>query len=317
MDINQFVELAERVHNAERMNFGSSSTREERNRQWARIVGIAHHGHKSYNPTPDPQWHLKNGGGGRPQSDDVVVSLPSRKFWDCIPSAGADGYRFQASGHGDEALPAVQEVYPPPVPDGGGAVQPPAPVNDVWTAAHDHVRVALAGKSARVVAEQLAFNFPDEQWGEKKTNSGDWSKDTVARLVHGQIYAVKLTPFTLYGILTSNAVHRQVQGVDHLQEQAPVDPPVQPPVDPPVDPPVVPSNITDVLSALKAVIEENQKQTQLLAEFVNLAKGSDNTALVAQLTLLTSQLERGFSIKAKGGWPIGNIDASVTLKEQG
>lgn len=309
MDINQFVELAERVHNAERMNFGSSSTRESRNRDWARIVGIAHHGHPSYNPTPDPQWHLKNGGGGRPQSDDVVVSLPSRKFWDCIPSAGADGYRFQASGHGDEALPSVQEVYAPPVPDGGGAVQPPVPVNDVWTAAHEQVRTKLSGKPAKVVAEQLAFNFPDEQWGEKRTNSGDWSKDTIARLVNGKIWAVKLNPFTIYGVLTTNAVHRQVQGVDHLQEVVVVDPPV-------VTPPPA-SQINDVLTALKVVIEENQKQTQLFQEFVTLVKTGDSAALTQALTRLSEQLDRGFNVKAKGGWPIGNIDASVTLKEQG
>jgi hypothetical protein len=125
-NINDFIVLAKRIHDAEGMDFGSSSTRDSRNRQWARIVGIAHHGHPVYNPTPDPRWHLKNGGGGRPQSDDVVVLLPSRAFWDCIGNAGLDIYEFKAGGH-PGPLPPEQEVYPPPVPDGSAPTPQPSP----------------------------------------------------------------------------------------------------------------------------------------------------------------------------------------------
>jgi hypothetical protein len=125
-NINDFIVLAKRIHDAEGMDFGSRSTRDSRNRQWARIVGIAHHGHPVYNPTPDPRWHLKNGGGGRPQSDDVVVLLPSRAFWDCIGNAGLDIYEFKAGGH-PGPLPPEQEVYPPPVPDGSAPTPQPQP----------------------------------------------------------------------------------------------------------------------------------------------------------------------------------------------
>jgi len=131
MTIEQLVQMAERIHNAERVNLGASSSREQRNAFWARVVGIVYWGHPIYNLQPDTQWHLKDGGAGRPQSDDVVVSLPSRNYWDCIPNAGADGYRFEAASHTD-TLPAVQNVYAPPKPAGGmagsGTVAPPVVV---------------------------------------------------------------------------------------------------------------------------------------------------------------------------------------------
>lgn len=216
MNIDQFVDLAKRVHDAEGMNFGSSSKREDRNRLWERIVGIAHWGHPKYNRAPDKQWCIKNAGGGRPQSDDVVVSVPSRKFWDCIPGAGADGYWFQANGHCDEALPSVQEVYAPRKPQG-------------------YVEV-----------------FP------------------------------------------------------------PVELPNGPPVDPP---PSVDLPLTDVLTAMKVLVLEAQKQTQACEALVALVKSGDTTALTAQLSTLTNQLDRGFKFKAKGGWAVGEINGDVNLKD--
>ena len=125
MDITALVDMAKRIHDAERENLGASSTRDSRNVFWARVVGIAHHGHPWWNPTPDPQWYLKRA-AGRPQSDDVVVSMPSRVAYDCILSSGADGYRFHADNIG--LLPIDQVVYAPPVPAGVTAVAPPTPV---------------------------------------------------------------------------------------------------------------------------------------------------------------------------------------------
>ena len=120
---DRVAEIAKTVHDAEGWKLGSSSTRETRNEFWARVVGIVHHGHPVYNPTPDPSWCLKDGGGGRPQTDDVATQCASRLFWDCIGGVGADGYenKFSCNGHGSERLPAVQNVYPPPKPAGGGA----------------------------------------------------------------------------------------------------------------------------------------------------------------------------------------------------
>lgn len=125
MDIHEVVRLAKRVHDAEGYNLGTGSTREYRNAFWARAIGIVHHGHPSYNPTPDPQWHIKDAGGGRPQSDDVAVSMPSRRHWDCIPNAGRDDYRFEANG--GEVLGPEQNVFAPPVPSGAAPNPRPTP----------------------------------------------------------------------------------------------------------------------------------------------------------------------------------------------
>jgi hypothetical protein len=124
MTIDQLVTMARRIHDAEGIDLGSASTRTQRNAFWARVVGCAHHGHPIYNAGPDPQWHLKNGGGGRPQSDDVAVSMPSKTFWDCIPGAGADGYSFHASGPEHLDSPP-QVIYAPPVPHGAVFPSPP------------------------------------------------------------------------------------------------------------------------------------------------------------------------------------------------
>ena len=119
---DRVAQIAKTVHDAEGWKLGAASTRDTRNEFWARVIGIVHHGHPVYNPTPDPSWCLKDGGGGRPQTDDVATQCASRLFWDCIGGVGADGYenKFSCSGHGSERLPAVQNVYAPPKPAGGG-----------------------------------------------------------------------------------------------------------------------------------------------------------------------------------------------------
>lgn len=127
MTINQLVAMAERIHDAEGWNLGASSTRDTRNAFWMRVIGCAYWGHKDFNLHPDRQWHMKDpdGEGGRPHSDDVAVSMPARNFWDCIPGAGADGYRFEASFEG--VLPLDQTVFIPMVPKGGGG-EPAQPI---------------------------------------------------------------------------------------------------------------------------------------------------------------------------------------------
>ena len=124
MTITQLVNMAERIHDAEHYDLGASSSREYRNAFWARVIGCAYHGHPVYNLFPDRQWHLKKAGPTSPQSDDVATSMPSRQAWDCIPGAGADGYRFEADHIG--VLPSGQVVYAPPVPS-GSATEPPEP----------------------------------------------------------------------------------------------------------------------------------------------------------------------------------------------
>ena len=121
MDINGVIDVAERVDPGAR-SFKAGSTRETRNQKWAYIIGCVYHGHPQFNPHPDPQWHIKDAGGGRPQSDDVTVSMPSRDFWDCIPGSGSDSAHF--ADHYGGTLSYDQNVYPPPVPAGGGTVPP-------------------------------------------------------------------------------------------------------------------------------------------------------------------------------------------------
>ena len=122
MTITQLVDMAEHIHDVEGYNLGASSSRDYRNAFWARVIGCAYWGHPVYNPTPDRQWHLKKADEGRPQTDDVATSIPSRDHWDCIPGAGANGYSFSATSHGP--LPASQLVYPPPMPDQSGVEEP-------------------------------------------------------------------------------------------------------------------------------------------------------------------------------------------------
>ncbi len=114
MNIEQLVDMAEWIHNDEGYELGAASTRDYRNAYWMRVIGCAHWGHPVYNPIADPQWHVKSGGAGRPQSDDVAVSLPSRAAWDCIPGCGSSSYRFETDALG--VLPADQRVYAPDKP---------------------------------------------------------------------------------------------------------------------------------------------------------------------------------------------------------
>ena len=124
MTITDLVHVAEAIHNAEGYDLGKNSNREYRNAFWARVVGCVYHGHPVYNPVPDRRWLLKREPNG-PQSDDVAAFQPTREAWDCIPGAGANGYRFEADYLG--VLAPHQVIYAPPVPEGARPVTPPPP----------------------------------------------------------------------------------------------------------------------------------------------------------------------------------------------
>ena len=247
VSIDRVPAIAQAIHNAERMNFGASSSRDGRNRDWARIVGIIHFGHPVYNPTPDPSWCIKDGGGGRPQSDDVIVQCQSRVFYDCIPGSGADGYRFQCSADG--VLPSVQNVYRPPVPSGGGGTPVP-PTTSRWTVAHTEV-IARLGRPAsglsdpafvQRVAEQFGHSFPSETWGMKRVSAGrPLSGDVLARQVDGLILGYRIIPATTAPVeldITGQAFE-PVSPRDHLQSAPPPPPP--------------PSGLQAVIDAVRAV----------------------------------------------------------------
>lgn len=111
--LNEAFNIIVRVHNELRFNLGSSSSRESRvDFLWAAVAAV-HYGHTRFNPAGgDSGWCVKDGGSGRPPSDDVLVACGSREAWDLIGSAGANGYSFHLDYIG--RLPGEQNVYPPP-----------------------------------------------------------------------------------------------------------------------------------------------------------------------------------------------------------
>lgn len=100
------------VHSGGRFDLGSRSTRDYRINFLFGAVAAIHYGHARYNPKgPDSDWCVKDAGGGRPPSDDVLVRCSSREAWDLIAGAGGNGYRFHLDYLG--RLPSIQNVYPP------------------------------------------------------------------------------------------------------------------------------------------------------------------------------------------------------------
>ena len=167
VSIDDVPRIAQAIHDAEGINIGAGSTRDYRNAFWARVVGAIVWGLPPYNTKPDASWCLKDGGSGRPQSDDVIVKCASREFWDCIPGSGANGYRFSCSKDA-HPLPMEQNVYAPPKPAGGGTTgdgggtplpAPPslAPVLDLLKSLHAKVD-ALSARVAAVEAKGTAID---------------------------------------------------------------------------------------------------------------------------------------------------------------
>lgn len=103
-----------RVHNDLRYDLGSNSSRDYRVGFLWTAVAVIHFGHPTFNPGGgDPGWCVKDAGGGRPPSDDVLVRCDTRDAWDLIGGAGANGYFFHQDYLG--RLGGEQNVYPPPV----------------------------------------------------------------------------------------------------------------------------------------------------------------------------------------------------------
>ncbi len=113
IDINEAAAIIRAVHDGTGADLGSRSSRDGRNRFFAGAVATIHYGHSRYNSKgPDSNWCIKDGGSGRPQSDDVIVRCNSRDAWDLVGGAGANGYSFHIDYIG--RLPGDQNVYAPP-----------------------------------------------------------------------------------------------------------------------------------------------------------------------------------------------------------
>ena len=113
IDINEAAAIIRAVHDGTGADLGSRSSRDSRNRFFAGAVATIHYGHGRFNSKgPDSNWCIKDGGSGRPQSDDVIVRCNSRDAWDLVGSAGANNYSFHIDYIG--RLPGDQNVYAPP-----------------------------------------------------------------------------------------------------------------------------------------------------------------------------------------------------------
>ncbi|MFN2446055.1 MAG: hypothetical protein ABR606_10825 [Vicinamibacterales bacterium] len=113
ISLEEAVAIIRNVHDSERWDLGSRSSRDDRVAFLFRATAAIHYGHPRYNPKgPDANWCVKDAGSGRPPSDDVIVRCDSREAWDLIGGAGGDGYSFHADYLG--RLPSNQNVYPPP-----------------------------------------------------------------------------------------------------------------------------------------------------------------------------------------------------------
>lgn len=113
ISLNEAYSIIVKVHDELRFNLGSSSSRQSRiDFLWAAVAAV-HYGHPRFNPAGgDRGWCVKDGGAGRPPSDDVLVACGSREAWDLVLSAGGNGYRFHLERIG--RLDGRQNVYPPP-----------------------------------------------------------------------------------------------------------------------------------------------------------------------------------------------------------
>lgn len=112
ISFNEAFGIIVSIHNGMRINLGSRSTRDYRVNFLFGAVAAIHYGHPRWNPQgPDSDWCVKDAGGGRPPSDDVLARCSTREAWDLVVSAGGDGYNWHPDYLG--RLPGGQNVYSP------------------------------------------------------------------------------------------------------------------------------------------------------------------------------------------------------------
>jgi hypothetical protein len=111
--LNEAYNIIIEIHNSLRVDLGGRSSRDYRVNFLFAAVAAIHYGHPRFNSQgPDSNWCVKDAGGGRPPSDDVLVRCNTREAWDLIIGAGGNGYHWHLDYLG--TLPSVQNVYPPP-----------------------------------------------------------------------------------------------------------------------------------------------------------------------------------------------------------
>lgn len=114
----------------------------------------------------------------------------------------------------------------------GAVVSPSPPIGDFWDERHTSVHRQLLQHGfadTRKIAEQFAFSFPNERWGQKSADGQrPVSVDVIARWVDALLIGYRVLPQLLTnGINLSGQMFRPVSPVDYLNtgEPAPDKPP--------------------------------------------------------------------------------------------
>jgi hypothetical protein len=106
------VDIIIAIYTAGRYDLTNRSTREQLNLYLEIAVAALHYGHGKWNPKgPDTGWCIKNGGPGRPQSDDVIARCDTRDAWDLVGGIGGPTPFWNPVYIG--RLPSGQAIYPP------------------------------------------------------------------------------------------------------------------------------------------------------------------------------------------------------------
>jgi hypothetical protein len=110
--VNEAADIVFRIYQAGRFNISGGSSRAQMNLYLEMAVAAIHYGHVKWNPAgPDNDWCIKNGGPGRPQSDDIIVSCSTREAWDLVSGIGGPNAYWVTSWVG--RLDSAQAIYPP------------------------------------------------------------------------------------------------------------------------------------------------------------------------------------------------------------
>lgn len=112
ISFNEAYDILFTIYQAARWDISGRSNRDQLNLFLETAMSAVHYGHPKWNPRGgDAGWCIKNGGPGRPQSDDVIVRCDTRDAWDLVLGIGGSNPVWSPSYIGK--LPSGQQVYPP------------------------------------------------------------------------------------------------------------------------------------------------------------------------------------------------------------
>lgn len=112
MAFNEVYDLLYAIYQAARWDITGRSSRDQLNLFLETAMSAVHYGHGKWNPRGgDVNWCIKNGGPGRPQSDDVIARCDTRDAWDLVSGIGGSNPVWSPVYIG--RLPGEQAIYAP------------------------------------------------------------------------------------------------------------------------------------------------------------------------------------------------------------